>query len=52
MKNIKKFVKRKGHHIAAVLVVVLILVTAGVCVSIPVIKVTNIKKGEQRCFSE
>lgn len=52
MKNIKKFVKRKGHHIAAVLVVVLILVTAGVCVSIPVIKVTNKRKAEQRCFSE
>lgn len=32
MKNIKKYVKRKGHHIAAVLVVVLILVTAcGMC---------------------
>ena len=47
MKNIKKFVKRKGHHIAAVLVVVLILVTAGVCVSIPVIKVTNKRKASK-----
>ena len=47
MKNIKKFVKRKGHHIAAVLVVVLILVTAGVFVSIPIIKVTNKRKASK-----